>query len=93
MTKYDKRFSATAADPGRRRAAIVSLSRSRTILFWCATVLTLFTLAVSIFGSRAPSFGLWLIVAIQMAGAYKIESDLRLLCVIERLQGDGKIAG
>jgi threonine/homoserine/homoserine lactone efflux protein len=85
FTKYDEEFSETAADPMRRLAAITDLTNRRTILFWCACVISLVTIASS-FGSKPAGGALALCAAIQWMLVFKFESDLRLLRVIDRLQ-------
>jgi|ERR1039457_2182458 hypothetical protein len=89
-TKSNKWFEETAADPARRRAAIGDMSKRCTILFWCAMVISACVI-ISIFASNMsgkpgnsflifPAAVIWSIV-------FKVESDLRLLQVIERLHG------
>ena len=79
-----------AADPGRRRAAIADLSKRRTILFWCATLITvcavLSACASGMAGKPAVSSALLLCAALEWIVVFKFDSDLRLLQVIEKLQ-------
>ena len=89
FTKQDEKFAETAADPVRRVAAITDLTSRRTILFWCALLITL-VMGASSFGGKPASVGLGLCAAIQWAIVFKFESDLRLLRVIDRLQRDDK---
>jgi len=89
FTKHDEKFAETAADTTRRAAAITDLSIRRTILFWCACMVSVATIASS-FGSR-PAGGAWAFcAAFQWMLVFKFESDLRLLRVIDRLQRDDK---
>jgi hypothetical protein len=82
--KYDEQFERTAADPIRRRAAIGDLSRRRTILFWCALVISACAIVGS-FSGRSAMAGLCFAAAVQWSILFKFESELRLLRVIERL--------
>ena len=86
--KQDEAFDQMAADPTRRRMAIVSLSWRRDIMFWAATGMTLCALAIFFMslqhdrGSAAVGFA----AAVQWMLLFKFESELRLLRTIERLQ-------
>lgn len=79
FTRQDDQFSEMALNPERRRAAIADLSQRRTIITWIA----IFMFALGFLESwmpRGTSFmGLFFISC-----AFKMESDLRLLKVIER---------
>ena len=85
--KHDMRFEETAADPIRRAAAIADLSNRRTIMFWCACVVSLATI-VSVFGSKSAGGVIGFCAAIQWMLVFKCESELRMLRVIARLQRD-----
>jgi hypothetical protein len=41
FTKYEDSFDEIAADPARRRIAIADISRRRTIVGWCAVVMSI----------------------------------------------------
>jgi hypothetical protein len=88
FTKQDEEFDQTAADPTRRREAIVDFSRRRNIMFWAAIGMTLCALAIFFIslrhdrGSAAVGFA----AAVQWMLLFKFESELRLLRAIERLQ-------
>jgi len=84
FTKSDQQFTDTAVDPFRRRLAITDLRRRRDILFWCACVLSICTLAVT-FGSKPAGVGSAFAAAVQWILVFKFDSDLRLLSVIDRL--------
>ncbi len=83
FTKQDAEFEETAADPMRRRAKIAELSWRRTLIFWCAVVMT-----------AAASMEVWtdkgaggvFAAAAGWSICFKLDSDLRLLRVVERLQ-------
>lgn len=89
FTKHDLRFEETAADPMRRAAAIADLSNRRTIMFWCACIVSLATIA-SVFGSKSAGGVIGFSAAIQWMLVFKCESDLRLLRVLARLQRNEK---
>jgi len=89
FTKQDTEFDEMAADPIRRRARITDLSWRRTLIFWCAMVMAVAAIFSSWSGKDA---GVIFGAAVAWSIAFKMESDLRLLRVIERLQkgGDAK---
>ena len=83
FTKSDIRFEEIAADPVRRRAKIVELSRSRILFFWCFIVSAIGALLCSWSGKASGSI---LAAALLFGVVVRLESDLRLLRVIERFQ-------
>jgi uncharacterized membrane protein len=85
--KQDDDFDEMVADPIRRRAQIASLSKRRTIIFICALLLVVFATLGVWLGSKAAAGGV-LTAAISISISLKIESDLRLLRTIERLDKD-----
>jgi len=85
FTKSDLSFDEIAADPVRRRAKIVELSRSRTLFFWCFITASIGAL-FCIWTGRAS--GSILAAALLYGVVVRLESDLRLLRVVERLQKD-----
>jgi len=89
FTKHDVEFEEMAADPGRRRAVIASLSWRRVVVFWCA--LTFMVIAFfDAWGGRRdapPILG----AGICLSFYIKMESDLRYLRLIDRLQKGGDI--
>jgi hypothetical protein len=85
FTKDDEKFTETAADPARRLSAITDLTCRRTILLWCASVLSLILIA-SLFGNKPANGALLCSTMMQWIFVFKFESDLRLLRVIDRLQ-------
>ena len=89
FTKQDTEFEEMAADPIRRRAKIADLSWRRTLIFWCALVMAVAAIFASWGGKDA---GVIFAAAVAWSICFKMESDLRLLRVIERLQkgGDAK---
>ena len=87
--QYRKWFEETAADPARRRVAIVDFTRRRAILFCCALVITGCALAMSVTTTHNPSspvvesfaaFLSWIVVI-------RVSSDLRVLKLLERFSG------
>ncbi|TSA41931.1 MAG: hypothetical protein D4R57_00010 [Verrucomicrobiales bacterium] len=90
--KLDRQFDEIAADSVRRRTAIVTLTRMRTIAYICAAFIGLFALAITYLrhdSSRdsAVAFG---VTAIMWAFGHKYESDMRLLSLIDRLDKNEK---
>jgi hypothetical protein len=75
------------ADPIRRRAQIASLSKRRTIVFICASLLMICAMLGIWLGSKTAAGGV-LTAAIFISISLKMESDLRLLRTIERLDKD-----
>jgi hypothetical protein len=86
FTKEDKDFDDMAVNPARRRAKISGLSWRRTVIFWCAVVMTI----AAIIGSWSGKAGGGQVFAAAFAWSIclKMESDLRLLRVIDRLEKD-----
>jgi hypothetical protein len=86
FAKHDTEFDEVAADPIRRRAKIADLSTRRAVVFWCAMVIGVAAIVECWEGKGAMG-------VFAAATAYticlKMESDLRLLRVIERLQKEG----
>ena len=83
FNKSDIRFEEMAADPARRRAAIADLSMRRTVIFWCAAVISVCAVASSWSGKSSD---LIFSAAVSVSILFKFESDLRLLRTIDRLQ-------
>jgi hypothetical protein len=84
--KLDEKFTEAAADPVHRLAAITDLTNRRSIAFWLGCLLSLFSTVTLILSSKSAGGGLLVIATFQFMIAFKYESDLRLLKVIERLQ-------
>ena len=87
----DQEFAEIAADPVRRRAAIADLAgRCKTMLF-CAGVASGGLIVATIANPQGTGVlagcvaGLWAI-------AFKFDSDLRLLRVVERLHGESGLS-
>ena len=85
-TKPDDDFVATAADPARRSTAIADLTKKHTRLSWISIIILLGFFGICFFASKPPDSPFILVVIIPFFQAYKCESDLRLLRVVERLQ-------
>jgi hypothetical protein len=81
--KQDDEFDAMATDPIRRRAQIADLSKRRVMIFWCAVVISICAIAGSWNGKAT---GAIFAAAVSWSVGMKMDSDLRLLRVIERLQ-------
>jgi hypothetical protein len=92
--KLDKQFEDISADADRRRVAIASLTRMRTVAYFCASFCGLFALAITYLRQdttrdSAVAFG---VTAIMWAFGHKYESDMRLLTLIEKLDKNEKTA-
>jgi hypothetical protein len=88
FTKQDFEFDEMAADPIRRRAKIADLSWRRAMIFWCAMIVSVCAILELWRGSTAAAGGVFA-AAVNFSICFKMESDLRLLRVIERLQKNG----
>jgi hypothetical protein len=89
FAKQDEQFDEMAIDPARRREGIADLSSRRTIILWCAVGMTSLAL-VFFFANRAAggAAAVGFAAAVQWMLAFKFESELRLLRVVERLHRD-----
>jgi len=88
FTKWDKKFDDMAADPTLRAAAIAASSKQRNTMFWIACLVSLMAILINI-GGQAFGFMIF-IAAMQWIQFSQIDSNLKLLRVIDRLQRDGK---
>jgi hypothetical protein len=90
IAREDDRFVTKATNPVSRSAEIVVLAKRRKLSHW---VLLIGTLAYVIFGSlesKEASATTLLVICICWAGHFKLESDLRLLRIIDRIQKHDK---
>ena len=85
--KADMRFEEMAADPARRRAAITDFSKRRNIIGICAMVISACAILELWSGGKAAAGGAFA-AAVNWSICFKMESDLRLLRAIDRLQKD-----
>lgn len=88
FTKEDKHFEEMAVAPVRRRAAIADLSRRRSIIGICAMVFTVVAILELWSGGGKAAAGGAFAAAVNWSICFKMESDLRLLRAIDRLQKD-----
>lgn len=90
FTKHDIEFEEMATDPVRRRAVIASLSWRRLVVFCGTSALMIGAILEDWRGSRDALTILG--AAIFCSLYFKMESDLRFLRLIDRLQkgGDAK---
>ena len=88
FNQADEKFAAFAADASKRREMISSRQLSRTVLFWCAVILTACDLLGGWFGGRTLGL-LTTATVIQWVIVFKFDSDVRLLTVIDKLAGQG----
>lgn len=96
LERSDARFVAQAVDDSQRSTAIVRLSGVRLRIFWAAVLLSIFWAFIFILGAFHPTVGaLAGVVGVgfgvfsQWMMVMKIESDLRLLKVVEQLRRQG----
>ncbi|HZF02009.1 MAG TPA: hypothetical protein VE344_08955 [Methylomirabilota bacterium] len=91
----DDAFIAMAVDETRRPDLIKNTSRRRTIIFWCAVVITVCALGMMIAAindknhnsARGGVVGVeFAVAAMTWMQVFKCESDLRLLKLIDKLQ-------
>ena len=85
FAKSDAEFDEMISDPIRRRAKIASLTWRRTFIFICAAVIATCAVLELWSGSKAAAAGVFS-AAVAWSICFKIESDLRLLRAIDRLQ-------
>jgi hypothetical protein len=83
FTKQDERFDQMTFDPTLRRAKIADLSMRRTIIFWCAIVMV--GAIAEMWNGHGATGGVFA-AAVIWGICFKMDSDLRLLRVVERLQ-------
>jgi hypothetical protein len=85
-TKFNQWFEQTAADPARRRAAILDFTRRRIVLFICAALVTVCAIGMHFTPARNPNSPalislsaalLWLVV-------FRIDSQRRALVLVDR---------
>jgi hypothetical protein len=94
---HDKYFDSLTVDPVLRRKGIRSMTFRRNFLFGCAIAATLCAFS-SFFAPSHNSVvpaSLGFTAALQWMVVFSVQSDLRLLRAIDRLQGgrDGRLAG
>jgi hypothetical protein len=93
--RADDAFIETAVDDVRRPDLIKSTARRRTIMFWCAVVITVCALGIMFAtmsdknhnsaggGVAGVEFGVAVMTWMQV---FKCESDLRLLKLVDKLK-------
>ena len=90
--KADDTFIQMAVDDSRRPELIKETSRKRTILFWCAVLITVCALLMIFVetNAKAHNSGIagveFTVAAMTWMQVLKIESDLRLLKLVEKLK-------
>ena len=83
--QHDDDYDEMAADPIRRRAQIASLTKRRPFMFCAVMVIFVFAL-VEVWNGEKRAIGEVFATAIFWGTYIKMESDLRLLRVIDWLQ-------
>jgi hypothetical protein len=91
FTKSDDRFVETAVDDTRRASAIADLNNRRVVLFVCLILFIVSAVLAGIAGGTGFGVGGAVFVAFFMSIVFKMESDLRLLKVIDRLRKEGRL--
>ena len=93
LERSDAKFVAQAANDSARQAAIERLSGTRRCTFWLAILASALFFIVFFLGARQPtsgavgaSIGLGVAVVMSWMNVMKMESDLRLLKVVEELR-------
>lgn len=84
-SKQDEEFDKIVANPIRRRAQIASLSKRRTIIGICATVISACAILELWSGGKLSAGGVFA-ATVNWSICFKMESDLRLLRAIDILQ-------
>ena len=77
-----------AADPSKRHAMIASRQFTRTVLFWCALVITVCDLAAALAGGHFATV-LSAGTVIQWMLVFKFDSDVRLLSIVDTMANRG----
>jgi hypothetical protein len=93
LERADAKFVAQAADDYQRPATIEHLSGVRRTTWWVAILSTVSFLIIFFLGAFHPTFGavggaigIGFITMSQWVNLMKVESDLRLLKVVEMLR-------
>ena len=93
LQRSDTKFVAQATDDSQRSAAIEHLSGLRRTTFWVAALVSALFLLIFTLGALHPtlgalsgSVGIGFMMLSQWMNVIKIESDLRLLKVVEQLR-------
>ena len=87
--KSDQAFREQTIDPVFRAAALIKLTQSRNWFLCIGGLMSLIIFAGELLGAP-PNSAVILAAAIQWIVFFKMDSDLRLLRVIDLLQKDGK---
>ena len=93
LERSDEKFVVQAADDFQRAVAVDDLSGLRLTNFWVAALLSICFLLIFILGAFHPTLaalggavGTGFVMLAQWMRLMKIESDLRLLKVVEQLR-------
>jgi hypothetical protein len=91
LTRSDDKFVESAVEDTRRRSAIANMTSQRHLLFVFALFLTFGPVLANI--GLGPDFGVGgaVFVAIYWSIVLKVDSELRFLKVIDRLQKEGRL--
>jgi uncharacterized protein YybS (DUF2232 family) len=84
--REDDRFVSKATNPASRAAEIVVLTKRRKISHWVVFIATIAYVMFGSLESKEASATTLLIICILWASYFKLESDLRLLRIIDRIQ-------
>src|SRR5262249_20496428 len=91
FTKADDQFVEKAVDDTRRASAIADLNTRRVLLLVCLLLFVVGAVLAGIGGGTGFGVGGAVFVAIYTSIVFKMESDLRLLKVIDRLRKEGRL--
>ena len=87
--KDDERFATLMTDSFQRQAAIEELTKKRNILGWIASLMAVIMIVSKFFGETINS-GMGFITLFLLI-AFKFDSDLRLLKVIDKMCAANKL--
>lgn len=90
--KFDTDFDEIASEPSCRRSEIVRLTEQRKALFWVAMLVTSAAVG-SMFVNRGGTAVVTFFAAMLWMVAFKINADVRLLRVIDRVQTSQPVQG
>ncbi len=84
--RQDQRFAEQAVDAAKREAAIKTYAKLQTVLLWLTLPAIVIAAGAMLFSSRSGSgLGLLGVVIINLMIFNKLDSDRKLLLVLQRL--------
>ena len=88
-TNFCDEFIAKATDPDRRELAILSISKRRNKFLCAAVLMALCLFGIHFFGEKHSDDIFTFATCIAWIEVFKLEFDLKLLRIIQRIQKDG----